>query len=270
MNFTKKDYTFGDLTDIIRVLRGEGGCPWDREQTHQSIKYCLLEEACEAMEALDGKQPDQFADELGDVLLQVAFHAEMAEEAGTFTMQDVLNHICKKLISRHTHIFGDDHTSDTEGALSLWEKNKKAEKGLKTQTELMRDVCSYLPALLRAQKVQKKAAQVGFDWDDVSGAMKKLEEEKGELAAAVSDGCSAHIEEELGDLLFSCVNVSRFLGVNPEEALKKATDKFVARFELVERAALGCGKRLETMSLEEMDALWDKVKKESKETPANG
>ena len=260
MNFTKKDYTFDDLIDIMKILRGDGGCPWDRAQTHQSIKYCLLEEACEAMEAMDKKSPDDFADELGDVLLQVVFHSEMAEETGTFSIQDVLNHICGKLISRHTHIFGNDKTNNTNEALDLWEENKKAEKGLRTQSELMHDVCSYLPALMRAAKVQKKAAKVGFDWEDASGAFEKLTEETEELKAAVKAGSSENIEEELGDLLFSCVNVSRFLDVNPEEALKNATNKFISRFEKVEQAAKKDGKDLNDMSLAEMDALWDKVK----------
>lgn len=264
MNFVKKDYTFDDLLDIMKVLRGEGGCPWDREQDHQSIKYSLLEEACEAMESLDTKSPDDFADELGDVLLQVVFHSEIAEEAGTFSIQDVLNHICSKLISRHTHIFGDDTTKDGKEALDLWEENKKAEKGLTSQTEIMRDVCSYLPALMRAEKVQKKAAKVGFDWDSVSGAQEKLREEVLELEEAAKEGNAAHIEEELGDLLFSCVNVSRFLKVNPEEALKKATDKFIRRFEQVETAATREGKALSEMTLAEMDALWDKVKEKQK------
>ncbi len=260
MNFTKKDYTFADLLDIMKILRGEGGCPWDREQTHQSIKYSLLEEACEAMESLDKKEPDCFADELGDVLLQVVFHAEIAEESGTFSIQDVLNHICNKLITRHTHIFGDDTSENEQEALDLWEQNKKAEKGLTSQTELMRDVCSYLPALMRAEKVQKKAAKVGFDWDDISGAQEKLREEVEELEEASMEADSAHIEEELGDLLFSCVNVARFLKVNPEEALKKATDKFINRFEKVETAAEHEGKHLSDMTLAEMDAIWDKVK----------
>lgn len=263
MKNAKKDYTFDDLLDIMKVLRGEGGCPWDREQTHQSIKYSLLEEACEAMESLDTKSPDDFANELGDVLLQVVFHSEMASEAGTFSIQDVLNHICNKLISRHTHIFGNDTTKDGTEALDLWEKNKKAEKGLTSQTEAMRDVCSYLPALMRAEKVQKKAAKVGFDWNDISGAQEKLREEISELEEAASLADVAHIEEELGDLLFSCVNVSRFLNVNPEEALKKATDKFIRRFEQVENAATLEGKNLSDMSLDEMDEIWDKVKAEN-------
>ncbi len=260
MNLTKKDYTFEDLLDIMKVLRGENGCPWDREQNHESIKYSLLEEACEAMESLDKKNPDSFADELGDVLLQVVFHAQIGSENGTFSIQDVLNHICKKLIGRHTHIFGDDTSYNEADALDIWERNKKAEKGLSTQTEIMRDVCSYLPALMRAEKVQKKAAKVGFDWNDVSGAMDKLQEEITELDEAAKESDSTHMEEELGDLLFSCVNVARFLKVNPEEALKKATDKFINRFEKVENAATAEGKNLSDMTLTEMDAIWDKVK----------
>ncbi len=260
MKNAKKDYTFDDLLDIMKVLRGVGGCPWDREQTHQSIKYSLLEEACEAMESLDSKSSDDFADELGDVLLQVVFHAQIANELNTFSIQDVLNHICNKLISRHTHIFGNDKTENEKEALDLWEKNKKAEKGLKTQTELMHDVCSYLPALMRAEKVQKKAAKVGFDWEDISGANEKLQEEIIELETAVKSGNTADIEDELGDVLFSCVNVSRFLNVNPEEALKKATDKFIRRFAQVESVAIEKGRNLSDMSLAEMDALWDEIK----------
>lgn len=260
MFFAKKDYTFADLLDIMKILCGGNGCPWDRAQTHQSIKYSLLEEACEAMESLDKKEPAAFADELGDVLLQVVFHAEIAEKIGTFSIQDILNCLCNKLISRHTHIFGTDQTENEQEALDLWEQNKKEEKGLLTQTEIMRDVCAYLPALLRAEKVQKKAAKVGFDWDDISGAWEKLREETEELSEVASSGDTTHIEEELGDLLFSCVNISRFLKVNPEEALKKATEKFINRFEKVEQVAESSGKSLESMTLSEMDAIWDKVK----------
>ena len=260
MFFAKKDYTFDDLVDIMKMLRSENGCPWDREQDHQSIKYALLEEAYEAMESLDKKSPDAFANELGDVLLQVVFHSQIASENGTFSVQDVLNHICHKLVSRHTHIFGDDSTANGKEALDLWERNKKAEKGLVTQTEVMRDVCSYLPALIRAEKVQKKAAKVGFDWDDISGAQEKLREEIAELEEAAREVDFAHAEEELGDLLFSCVNVARFLKVNPEEALKKATDKFICRFEQLENEVISCGKNLADMSLAEMDAVWDKIK----------
>lgn len=260
MNFAKKDYTFNDLIGIMKVLRGDDGCPWDKAQSHESIKYSLLEESCEAMEALDSKSYDDFANELGDVLLQVVFHSQMAEENGTFTIDDVINHICKKLVFRHTHIFGNDKTANSDEALDLWEENKKIEKGLKSQTEIMRDVCSYLPALMRAKKVQKKAADVGFDWDGAEGALDKLKEEINELCDAIKNNNSENIEEELGDLLFSCVNVSRFVDVNAEEALKKATDKFISRFEKVENEALSMNKNLKEMSLSEMDEIWDRIK----------
>ena len=260
MNFSKNNYTFDDLIDIMKVLRSENGCPWDKAQDHQSIKYAMLEEACEAMESLDKKDADAFADELGDVLLQVVFHSQIGDENGTFNINDVLYHVCNKLVTRHTHIFGDDKTENQDQALDVWEKNKKAEKGLKTQTEIMRDVCSYLPQLIRAEKVQKKAAKVGFDWDDYHGAYEKLIEETKELNDAVNEHSQKKIEEEFGDLLFSCVNVARFLKINPEEALKKATDKFINRFEKIETMASSEGKNLSDMTLEEMDKLWDKVK----------
>ena len=257
MNTNEKKYTFSDLLEIMKVLRSENGCPWDKAQDHESIKYALLEEACEAMESLDKKGYDAFADELGDVLLQVVFHSQIGSENETFDIDDVLFHVCNKLITRHTHIFGDDKSDSSDNALDIWEANKKAEKGLKTQTEIMRDVCCYLPQLIRAEKVQKKASKVGFDWIDTSGALDKLKEEVLELESAKTQ---ENIEEELGDLLFSCVNVARFLKVNPEEALKKATDKFINRFEKVELLAKEDGKKLEDMTLSEMDELWDKVK----------
>lgn len=257
MSANEKRYSFEDLLEIMKVLRGENGCPWDRTQDHQSIKYALLEEACEAMESLDKKGYDAFADELGDVLLQVVFHSQIGSENNTFDIDDVLFHVCNKLITRHTHIFGDDKSDSSDNALDIWEANKKAEKGLKTQTEIMKDVCSYLPQLIRAEKVQKKAAKVGFDWDSVEGALDKLNEEIIELNNAKNQ---EDIEEELGDLLFSCVNVARFLKINPEEALKKSTDKFIARFEQIEKMADDNGKKLEDMTLAEMDLLWDKAK----------
>ncbi len=257
MNTNDKKYTFDDLLKIMKILRSENGCPWDRAQDHQSIKYALLEEACEAMESLDKKGYDAFADELGDVLLQVVFHSQIGDENGTFNIDDVLYYVCNKLITRHTHIFGNDKSDSSDNALDIWEKNKKAEKGLKSQAEIMRDVCLYLPQLIRAEKVQKKAAKVGFDWENVDGAFDKLKEEIEELENANSQ---ENIEEEFGDLLFSCVNVARFLKVNPEEALKRATDKFINRFEKVENSAKAIGKNLEDMTLAEMDEIWDEVK----------
>ena len=209
------------------------------------------------MESLDKKGYDSFADELGDVLLQVVFHSQIGSENGTFTIDDVLKKVCTKLITRHTHIFGEDKSDSSDNALDIWEKNKKKEKGLMSQTEIMRDVCSYLPKLIRAEKVQKKAAKVGFDWDDISGAYDKLKEEIDELKNAKTQD---EIEEEFGDLLFSCINISRFLSVNPEEALKKATDKFINRFERLENEVIKEGKNLEEMTLSQMDEIWDRIK----------
>jgi tetrapyrrole methylase family protein/MazG family protein len=257
MNTNKKKYTLNNLLEIMKVLRSDNGCPWDKAQDHQSIKYALLEEACEAMESLDKKGYEAFADELGDVLLQVVFHSQIGSENGTFTIDDVLNKICTKLITRHTHIFGDDKSDSSDNALDIWEQNKKKEKGLMSTTEIMKDVCSYLPQLIRAEKVQKKAAKVGFDLDNIDGAYDKLKEEVDELKSAKTQ---SDIEEEFGDLLFSCVNIARFLKVNPEEALKKATDKFINRFEKLENKVVKAGKNLEEMTLSEMDEIWDRIK----------
>ena len=258
MNTNDKKYTFNDLLEIMRVLRSDNGCPWDKAQDHQSIKYALLEEACEAMEALDKKGSDAFSDELGDVLLQVVFHSQIGSENDTFTIDDVLNKVCTKLISRHTHIFGTDKSNSSDNALDIWEKNKKKEKGLMTQTEIMRDVCSCLPQLIRAEKVQKKAAKVGFDWPDVSGAVDKMSEELEEVKAAMAG--NGDVAEELGDLLFAVVNASRFLNVDAEMALHAASDKFATRFRRVEEEVLKSGRTMEEVSLAELDAIWNAIK----------
>lgn len=260
MKFDKKDYTFSDLIDIIYLLRSDNGCPWDRVQTHDSIKMNLVEESYEAIEALDAGDKMKFADELGDILLQVVFHSVIGEEDKTFSVSDVINLVCKKMISRHTHIFGDDKAETPDEVLDTWDKNKLKEKGLKSHSEDLKGVCHYLPALIRARKVQSKATKVGFDWNDVSGALDKLTEEISELKEAIDACDSVNISEELGDLLFSVVNVSRFLKVEPEEALTKSTEKFISRFEKLENLAKERGLSIENMSLEEMDKLWDEIK----------
>ncbi len=256
----KKTYSFEDLLAIIEKLRGENGCPWDQVQTHETIKMNLVEEAYEAIEALDCGTKDQFADELGDILLQVVFHSQIGKEEGTFSISDVLYHVCDKMISRHTHIFGTDTAETPEEVLNTWEKNKQKEKGQKSVTESMQGVCRYLPALIRAQKIQSKAAKVGFDWDDVSGALEKLREEAEELTEAVESGNADAVAEELGDVLFSAVNVARFTSCSAEEALGKTIQKFMDRFFYVESEAEKAGKKLQDMSLSEMDALWDRAK----------
>ena len=256
----KKQYTLTDLMDILKTLRGENGCPWDRVQTHESLKKSMIEEAYEALDALDAGDDKLFANELGDVLLQVAFHAQIASERGAFGIEDVLNEVCTKLITRHTHVFGTDRAGSEAEALGTWEENKKKEKGQKTYTEALRDVPGSLPALLRAEKVQKKAASAGFDWEDAAGALEKAEEELRELREAMGKQSPAEIEEEYGDLLFALVNVGRHLKLTPELALTAASNKFIGRFAKMEEAAKEEKKELNTMNLQEMDALWDKIK----------
>jgi len=256
-----KNYTIDDLIEIVEKLRGENGCPWDRVQTHESIKKSMIEEAYESIDALDSGDDRAFANELGDVLLQVVFHSQIAKERGAFEFGDCVNEICDKLISRHTHVFGSDKAENEEESLKVWEQNKKKEKGLETYTDALKDVPHYLPALLRAEKVQKKAANAGFDWADVSGALEKLKEEADEVIGAAESKNQAQIEEEIGDLLFSVVNIARFLDVTAEVALANAINKFITRFEKVENVVTAAKKDMKEMSLEELDKIWDEVKK---------
>ena len=259
VDFQYKDsYDVRDLEEIVRILRAPGGCPWDAEQTHESIRRNFLEEASEAVEAIDEKNPDHLKEELGDVLLQVLFHARMEQEAGRFNLDDVADGVCKKLIYRHPHVFGDVSVTGTGEVLTNWEELKRKEKGQATNTDALDAVARSLPALWRAEKVQKKAKKAGFDWPDISGALDKLSEELEELKTAVAQG--TNVEEELGDLLFSAVNVSRFLKADPEVALGKATDKFISRFAKVEALAAAQNQAMEGMTLEELDKLWERAK----------
>ncbi len=259
VDFQYKDsYGVKDLEEIVRILRAPGGCPWDAEQTHQSIRRNFLEEAYEAVEAIDEGSPEHLEEELGDVLLQVVMHARMEQEAGRFDLDGVADGICKKLIYRHPHVFGDVAVSGTGEVLSNWEALKRKEKGQATNTDALEAVARALPALWRAEKVQKKARKAGFDWPDVSGALDKLSEELEELKTAAAEG--TNVEEELGDLLFSAVNAARFLKVDPEDALNGATDKFIGRFRKVEAQAAAQGKAMEDMGLEELDTLWERAK----------
>ena len=254
----KSSYGIEDLRNIVRILRSEGGCPWDREQTHESIRREFIEEVYEVIEAIDEKSPEHLREELGDVLLQVVFHARIEEEQGRYDLDDVADGICKKLILRHPHVFGDTRVSGSAEVLQNWDKIKRVEKHQSTVTSSLESVAKSLPALWRAEKLQKKAAKAGFDWVSVEGAMDKIDEEAGELREVLSDRDRA--AEELGDLLFSCVNVARFLKVDPEEALRAASDKFLTRFARLEKAANSRGLQLEDMTLEQMDEIWDEVK----------
>ncbi len=260
----KKQYTIQDLLEIIRVLRSENGCPWDKVQTHDTIKKDLIEESYEAIDALDAGDDTMFANELGDVLMQIAFHSVLAEERSAFVFDDVVYEICNKLITRHTHVFGEDKTSDQEEALAVWERNKKIEKGLKTDTDSLRDVPKSLPALMRAEKVQKKAAGVGFDWDNIDGAFEKLYEECDEVKEALASKDADKIEDEIGDLLFAAVNVSRFAGVCAETSLSRATAKFINRFAEMEAVATQKNQKLSALSLDELENLWQIAKKSTK------
>lgn len=262
---SKPSYGMDDLVNIVAILRAPGGCPWDQEQTHQSIRQNMLEEAYEACEAIDQADTAHLKEELGDVLLQVALHAQMEREQGSFTLDDVADGICKKLIFRHPHVFGDVNAQDVGQALNTWDAMKRVEKSQQTYTDTLEAVARSLPALWRAQKVQKKAKKAGFDWPDAQGAVDKLSEELSELRAAM-DG-KGDVAEELGDLLFACVNVSRFVDVEPEEALTAATDKFISRFALVERKAQALGRDMKDMTLAELDQLWDQAKDDLKDGP---
>ena len=254
----KNSYGVRDLVEIVRILRQPGGCPWDREQDHHSIRRNLLEEAYEAAEAIDEDDPEHLREELGDVLLQVVFHARMEQEAGRFDLDAVADGICKKLIYRHPHVFGDVAVSGSGEVLQNWEELKRKEKHQETAADSVDSVARSLPGLWRAEKIQKKARKAGFDWPDVSGALDKLSEEVEELRTAVAEG--SNIQEELGDLLFAAVNVSRFVQVDPEDALSGACDKFTRRFRQVEQSAAERGQALEHMTLAEMDKLWDAAK----------
>lgn len=256
----KDNYDINDFLRLVTVLRSPGGCPWDRKQTHESIKKNFIEETYEVVEAINKADAEGLKEELGDVLLQVAMHSEMESEKGSFDFNDVVNDICKKLVVRHPHVFGDAAAQSSDEALQNWDQVKLKTKGMKKQGEAMIKVPRELPALMRAQKVQEKAAKAGFDWDDINGAVDKLHEEIDELETALAAGVGKDIEEEFGDVLFSCVNVSRFIGADSEEALTASTDKFIKRYLLVEKLAADEGLDMKTASIEELDKLWNKAK----------
>lgn len=256
----KNSYDMQDLIDIMRILREPGGCPWDAEQTHESIKKNLIEETYEVIEAINKNDKELLCEELGDLLMQVVFHAQMEKEVGAFEFNDVTDGVCKKLIERHPHVFGQVSISGVDDVLTNWDAIKRKTKGQKTTTQSMNSVPRELPALMRATKLQKKAADVGFDWSDASGALDKLEEEIAELRQAISNEDSVNMAEELGDVLFSAVNVSRFIKTDAEEALTAASDKFLARFTKVEALAQERNIYMKSSSLEELDLLWDEAK----------
>jgi tetrapyrrole methylase family protein/MazG family protein len=245
-------------------LRGENGCPWDKAQTPETLKQFLLEETFEVIDAIDKSDPKELSEELGDLLLQIVFLSRIGEERGEFKFNDVVQIICEKMIRRHPHIFGEKRLESAEEVLKHWEEIKKEEKEVGSYAETMDKIPESFPALMRAYKVQEKAARVGFDWENVDGALGKVYEELNELKEVYKGIDRGKIMEEIGDLLFAMVNVARFLGVNPELALRGATNKFIRRFKYVEEEASKMGKKLQEMTLKDMDRLWDKGKIQEK------
>lgn len=258
----KENYNVADLIQIVEILRSPEGCPWDREQDHKSIRRDFLEETYEVIEAINKNDKELLLEELGDVLLQVVFHTQIEREQGAFELSDVADGICKKMIERHPHVFGEVKADTSDEVLENWDVIKKRTKQQKSQTESMLSIPREFPALMRADKVQKKASKVGFDWDNVNGAFDKITEELAELKNAVANGDKENMREELGDLLFSVVNVSRFIGVDSEEALTNSTDKFIDRFSKVEKMAEEKGMNMKETDLSELDKLWDLAKKD--------
>lgn len=265
----KSKYNFEDLVDIMQILRSPGGCPWDAEQTHKSIRRDLLEETYELIEGIDKDDPAILREELGDVLLQVVFHSNIASCENRFTIDDVCNDVCQKLIVRHPHVFGDVVVENSENVLANWDMIKKETKKQKTDTEVLRSVTASLPSLMRADKLGKKARKLGFDFDNSEEALLKVREELEEVAEAVKLGDKNNIDEEFGDLLLSVVNAARLAGVDSEQALYNANEKFLKRFALVERFCLDSGKTVTETSRDEKEEFWQKAKKIEQKMPEN-
>jgi tetrapyrrole methylase family protein/MazG family protein len=253
---------FQRLIDIMSKLRGKDGCPWDREQTRESLKPFLIEETYEVLEAIDEGDPQKIREELGDLLFQIVFHCQIAKERDEFDMNDVIQGIAEKMIGRHPHVFGDKSYGSPEEVLKQWEERKREEG--KSRESILEGIPKELPSLLKAHRIQSRAARVGFDWERIEDVLRKLDEELGEFREALIRKDRNEIEDELGDIFFVLVNISRFVGVNPEDALRKTISKFISRFRYIETKTAESGKRLSEMTLEEMDALWDEAKDKEK------
>ena len=250
-----------EVLAIMRTLRSPRGCPWDREQTHATLKQHLIEESYEALDAIDQGDAPHLMEELGDVLLQVVFHAQIAAESGAFTFDDVARTLSAKLIRRHPHVFGDTRVAGAQEVLKNWESIKRRERGAGAPRSVVAGIPRHLPALLKAEQVQRKVARVGFDWKTVAPVAAKIEEELAEVRAALAAGQPDRVREEIGDLLFSVVNLGRFLGHSAEEALDRTVQKFVRRFAAIERRVQAKGREVSDCTLEELDALWEQIKK---------
>ncbi|MCX7992623.1 MAG: nucleoside triphosphate pyrophosphohydrolase [Fimbriimonadales bacterium] len=251
---------FEGLVRVVAALRAPDGCPWDREQTHESLKPHLLEETYETLEAIDSGDPAELREELGDLLLQVLMHSQMASETGAFDIESVVQYLTEKLISRHPHVFGDAHAETAEQVLKNWDKTKRAQKG---RDSVLEGVPRAMPALARAQEISKRAARVGFEWDSIHGVLEKLREEETELRQAIESGDTARIESEVGDLLFTVVNIARHAKVDAEDALRTMVDRFTRRFQWMEVEAARQNRPLESLSAEEWEALWQRAKQQT-------
>ncbi|HQI80590.1 MAG TPA: nucleoside triphosphate pyrophosphohydrolase [Deltaproteobacteria bacterium] len=256
---------FDDLVQIFETLRAPGGCPWDARQDHRSISRCIIEEAHELYDAIDREDADQMREELGDVLLQVIFHSIIARDQGEFTLTDVISGLADKLVSRHPHVFGSARADTPEEVKRNRELLKKKEKGKAQRESILDGIPPSLPSLVAARKIQSVVSRVGFDWQNAGEVVDKLEEETRELAEALSAGDAAAVQGEIGDLLFTVVNLARLSGVDPEAALRRTNRKFTRRFHAIEKEARRRKVSLEDMTLQEMDALWERAKGELEE-----
>lgn len=254
-------YSFEHLRKIMARLRAPDGCPWDKEQTHESIKEYFLEEVYEFLEAVESKDPAHMREELGDVLLQVVFHAQMGAEAGTFDLDQVIHELSDKLVRRHPHVFGEVAVSGSDEVVVNWDAIKNAEAGKETRKSRLDGIPTTFPALVRAKKLQLRAAKDGFDWPSAEPVWEKLEEEIQEVREAIAEGDADHLEDELGDLLFVVVNLARKLDVDPEIALQRANRKFEGRFRKMEAMVEAQGRKLSDLDLAAQDLLWDEAKK---------
>ena len=259
----KDKYDIYDLFELVKILRSEDGCPWDKVQTHKSIRNDFLEETCEAMEAIDQDNPDMLKEELGDVLWQVCFHCQLEVEQNHFNFDDVCTEVCKKLILRHPHVFGNIKVNNTDDVLKNWDEIKKDEKHQVTYTDTLNAVAKTFPSLMRAQKVGKRAMRAGMDFENVESALNSLELEISELKKAISLNDTENISEELGDVLFSCTNVARKLSLDSERCLNDSTEKFINRFSEVEKIIMSQGKNMNECSPKELDEVWNKIKSNS-------
>jgi tetrapyrrole methylase family protein/MazG family protein len=257
--------SFHDLIELMRKLRSKDGCPWDKEQSHASLKPHLVEEAYELIDAIDSGDPYKIKEELADLFFHIIFHCQIAKEKGEFDIGDVMALCLDKMTRRHPHVFGDATAATPEEVIRQWEQIKKQEKGHEERKFVVDGLPKYLPALQKAQKLQKKVAKVGFDWPDITGVIAKVDEELAEVKEAIRENKPENIEEEVGDLLFSIVNLSRFLKLDTENVLHKTICKFVDRFKRVEMELAAMGKDIEKCTLEEMDAVWNKIKTNQKQ-----